>query len=76
MQSPAITTVMKMMETLPNALQEQVADHLREYIATLHDEARWDALFANTQDQLEAAARRAKADIAAGKATPLDVDAL
>ena len=37
MASPAITTVVTMMELLSVDLQERVADHLREYIADLQD---------------------------------------
>jgi hypothetical protein len=38
MSSPAIKTVVTMMELLPAELQDQVAEHLREYIADLQDE--------------------------------------
>lgn len=76
MQSPALTTIIKMIETLPEAAQNQVADHLREYLATMQDEAIWDDLFANSQEKLMAAARRAKQEIAAGKASPMDYDKL
>jgi hypothetical protein len=31
-----------MIESLPDALQEQVADHIRTYIAELEDKKRWD----------------------------------
>lgn len=76
MLSPAIATVQKMMEHLPEATQNRLVEHLREYLADLQDEWRWDALFENTQPQLAAAARRAKQEIAAGQATPLDPDQL
>lgn len=76
MSSPAITTVITMMEFLPNELQEQVAEHLRKYIADLQDEQQWDASFNRTQDSLIAAARRARQEIAEGKAAPLDYEQL
>ena len=76
MASPAITTVVTMMEFLPIDLQEQVADHLREYIADLQDEQQWDASFKKTQDSLIAAARKARQEIAEGKAAPLDYEQL
>jgi hypothetical protein len=38
----------------------------------LQDELRWEDLFKRTQPQLSAAARRAKQQIAAGKATPMN----
>lgn len=76
MSSTAITTVTKMLESLPEGMQEQVLDHLREYIADLQDELRWDALFEKTQPKLIAAAQRAKQEIAAGQAEPMDYERL
>ncbi len=72
----AIVTVTKMLESLPEAVQEQVVEHLREYLADLQDELQWDSLFQQTQPQLVAAARRAKQEIAQGRAQPLDYDQL
>ena len=76
MASNAVTTVTQMMESLPEAMQNRVVEHLREYVAELQDELRWDISFSNTQDQLIAAARRAKQEIAEGKAEPMDLDRL
>lgn len=68
MSSNTIATIVKMVELLPDATQDQVAEHLREYIQNLQDEALWDAQFNATQPQLIAAARNAKRQIAEGKA--------
>jgi hypothetical protein len=76
MSSKAIATVQKMLESLPEEAQERVVEHLREYILDLQDELEWDALFARTQEQLIAAARHAKEEIAAGKAEPMDFERL
>ncbi len=76
MPSPAITTMVKMMESLPEPLQDQVVQHLREYLEDLQDERRWDTSFKKTQTQLVAAARRAKQEIAAGQAKVLDPEKL
>ena len=57
-------------------LQNQIVEHLREYIAELEDELYWETSFKNTQDQLIAAAHRAKQEIAEGKAEPMDLDRL
>lgn len=76
MASTAIATVTKMMESLPEPAQDQVVEHLREYLADLQDEVRWDALFKKTQLQLIAAARRAREEIAQGRAKPMDYDQL
>lgn len=76
MTSTAIATVTKMMESLPETVQDQVVEHLREYLTDLQDELEWDNLFKQTQPQLVAAARRAKQEIAKGYARPLDYDEL
>ena len=76
MASNAIATIARMMETLPEALQNQIVEHLREYIAELEDELRWEVSFNKTQEQLVAAARQAKQEIADGKAEPMDLDRL
>ena len=51
METTAIYTVVKMMETLPEWTQNRVVDLVREYLADLEDEAEWDELFAATQPQ-------------------------
>ena len=76
MSSAAIATVMKMLESLPEPAQEQVVEHLREYVEDLRDELQWDRLYAKTQEQLVSAARQAKQEIAKGRAKPLDQDKL
>jgi len=76
MSSTAIATVIKMMESLPEKAQDQVVEHLREYLADLQDELQWDTLFKRTQPQLITAARRAKKEIAEGRAQPMDYDQL
>jgi len=76
MESTAIATVVKMLESLPTSVQDQVVEHLREYLADLRDELEWDNLFERTQPQLVAAAHRAKQEIAEGQAEPLDYDQL
>ena len=67
MSSPTISTIVKMVESLPDDLQERVAEHLREFIADLEDEARWESSFKKTQNSLVAAARRTKQEIAGGQ---------
>ncbi|MFO0309361.1 MAG: hypothetical protein ACK53D_10730, partial [Pseudanabaena sp.] len=62
--SPQISTLVKIMESLPVSLQERVTDHLREYINDLQDEIKWDNSFAKSQSKLVAAARIAKQEIA------------
>ena len=64
------------MESLPERVQDQVVEHLREYLEDLRDELRWDRVFQDTQTQLIAAARRAKQEKAQGQARPLDMNQL
>lgn len=76
MSSTAIYTVIKMMESLPIEIQDRVVEHIREYVSDLQDEARWDESFRKTQDNLVAAARRAKREIAKGQASAMDYEQL
>ncbi|RAM51434.1 MAG: hypothetical protein C6Y22_11580 [Hapalosiphonaceae cyanobacterium JJU2] len=76
MSSPAITTVVKMMESLPEDVQNQIAEHLREYVQDLYDELKWDNSFKKTQQKLVEAAKLAKQEIAQGLAQPMDYNQL
>ncbi len=72
MVTPAVNTIIKMIEQLPEAEQERVAEHLREYLAELEDEEKWDESFTKSQDKLVYAARQARKQIAEGKSKPMD----
>lgn len=50
--------------------------HLREYVAQMQDEIECDISFKKTQQQLIAAAQRAKQEIGAGHAVPMDYEQL
>ena len=76
MSSTAITTMTKMMESLPETIQLRVVEHLRDYIEDLQDEIKWNASFEETQPQLINAARRARQEIAEGRAKPMDYNQL
>ena len=76
MASEATVTITKMLETLPEQLEERVVEHLREYIEDLRDEAVWTDSFSRTQDSLINAARQARKEISEGKATALDIGQL
>jgi glycerate-2-kinase len=76
MSSPAITTIVKMVESLPDELQEQVVEHVRAYLAEIEVEKRWDESFKRTKNNLVVAARKAKEEIAAGMSTPMDYEQL
>jgi hypothetical protein len=73
MSAEAITTVVKMMETLPDNAQSQVVEYIKNYIADLQEELRWDENFKKTESNLIQKARLAKKQIAEGKARPLKI---
>jgi hypothetical protein len=76
MSTPAINTIIKMMETLPEDAQEQVVDLLREVISEMQDESAWDESFKRTQGKLVSAAKRARKEIEEGRSTPMDFSKL
>ncbi len=65
-----------MIESLPEAVQERVVEELRALVEDARDEAKWDDLIAKKKDGLIAAARKARKEIAEGKATDTDFDKL
>lgn len=76
MSSTTIATITRMIEPLPEAVQERVVEHLREYLLELEDELKWDALYKKTQPGLIAAAQKARKEIAEGLSKPLDLNEL
>lgn len=76
MSSAAISTVVKMMESVPEPVQNRIAEHLRSYLEDLLDEMEWDSLVSHTQPRLLDAARHAKEEIRAGHANPMDYSKL
>lgn len=66
MSAETIATLVKMLESLPESAQDQVVEHLREYIEDLRDELQWDLSFEKTQKRLAEAGKRAKREIAQG----------
>ena len=76
MVSPAIATVVKMMESLPEKTQSRIAEHLREWLMDMEDETAWDESFDGTQKGLYDAAQEARRQVAEGKAKPMDFNRL
>lgn len=72
MSAASVATVVKLLETLPDAAQERVTDQLREYIEDLREEMEWDAAFAASRDDFVAGARKARRETAEGLAKPMD----
>jgi hypothetical protein len=76
MVTPTLTTILKMVEVLPVERQKRVEDHLRDYIADMDDEERWDDTFARTQDKLARMTRDATRQISEGKSEPMNFNRL
>ncbi len=72
MAMPAMNTILKMLENLPEPALGRVAEHLRDYLAEMRDEEKWETSYKRTQSKLIAAARRARKEIAEGKTEPMD----
>lgn len=76
MTSETLATIEKMLEPLPDSAQEQIVEHLREYIAEMQSEWRWERLYKEKSTSLEKMAQLAKQQIVEGKARPLNTDEL
>ena len=76
MKSETTMTMIKMLETIPEELQEQVVEHVRYYIEDILEDIKWNASFSKSQAKLVNAARKARKEIKEGKAVPLNHDAL
>jgi len=70
--SRSTETAVKMLESLPEDARERVVEALCDLVEQARDEARWDELFARKKAGLAAAARKARKDIASGKAKEMD----
>jgi hypothetical protein len=74
--SKASETAVKMIESLPEPAQEKVVEALRALVEDARDETNWDKLVQRKKAGLAAAARKARKEIAAGKARDMDYDEL
>ncbi len=76
MASTAMATLAKMMESLPESTQQQVVEHVRDYLADIQDELRWEESFRKSRSKLVLAAQQARKEIAEGKSKALNYDDL
>jgi hypothetical protein len=76
MKTTTIETVTKMMESLPEHAQKLVAEQVRNFIADIEDESKWDRLFEEKKDKLSQVAQKAKQEIANGKSELMDYNKL
>jgi len=76
MISKSIETVIKMMESVPEPMQDYITTEVGRIITEAKDDAIWETLFIKNQDGLIKAAKAAKAEIKAGSAQPMDFERL
>jgi len=76
MKNESLATLEKMLEPLPEAAQQRIVEHLREYIEEMRSEWRWEGLYQEHKTSLEKMARLAKQQMTEGKARPLNLDEL
>ena len=74
--SQTTETAIKLLERLPEEAQVQVLEALRQLVAESSDDAQWDEVFRRSQNLLAAAARNARAEVAAENATSINFDKL
>jgi hypothetical protein len=65
-------TITKMIQALPESLQERVLEEIKPIIAEALDEAEWQMQFERSEERMIAIARNAKQAIKEGKAEPMD----
>lgn len=76
MPTSASITMMKMIESLPEPLQERALEHMQQYVEDARDELKWNEAFVKSQSKLVAAARQAREEIVRGRATPMNFEDL
>jgi len=76
MKCTTLNTINKMLESLPENKQEQVLNHLYNYITELQDEIKWDLLFKNSEKEISRIAREVKEEIKKGNIEDFDYDRL
>jgi hypothetical protein len=76
MSTTAAMTLIKMLEALPDQLQDRALEHMREYLEDLRDETKWAESFSRTQKSLVEAARHARQEISEGKSASFDSNKL
>ena len=59
-------------ETIPESMQNSVLDEIQAVITEKHDELEWNIQFQQSQENLIAASKKVKDEIATGMAKPMD----
>lgn len=75
-KTTAMAKIIKMLESLPEQIQEDVMEHLCEYIEEIKDESKWNDSFAKNHNKLTAAAKIARKEVQDGKSEPMNLKKL
>lgn len=75
-KNETVQTVTKLLEAFPSAVQDQAVERLREYLADINDELRWDESFERTSDKLAEVARHVREQFKNGETEPFDLEKL
>lgn len=75
-KTTAMAKIIKMIESLPEKLQEDVMEHLRNYIEEIKDESKWNDSFGKSHNKLTAAAKKARKEVQDGKSEPMNLKKL
>lgn len=76
MASAAVETLIKMVESVPEPVQERLVERVRELLHEMRDDLKWEELFARSQDKLGEMANEALRQHDAGLSEPMDYDRL
>ena len=76
MENITLRTINEMLQSLPENRQEQVLNHLYEYITELYDEIKWDLLFKNSEKEISRIVRQVRQEIKEGNIEDFDYDRL
>jgi len=76
MSTAAIETVTRMLEGLPQSIQDRAIEHMREYLDEITDDIRWEESFARSSAKLAAFARNVRQEFKDGKTEPFDLERL
>ena len=74
--SNASETLLRMVESLPEPVQERILAEVQDFLEDMKDQGEWDARFSSTQSGLAAAASRVREEIAKAGSSPFDHERL
>jgi hypothetical protein len=76
MASAAVETLIKMVESVPEPVQEKLVERVRELLHEMREDLKWEEVFARSQNKLADEAREVRKQIRSGLAEPMDLEKL